>query len=756
MKGKLKAKNGHRPPDAMSEEMEEVEERIEEYIPRARVLQPWVSLGSELEMEEETVKPRHTKIKFLISRIHREFGSRVTFGDHNASAVKDCYMECVSYQDKRFIVSYKERDVGIQETPNLQDQCTQTKWTFPRNAFTQYESRQFPEEEIKVCLSSENLRQFLHSVSLRLELALQQNEIMNVFLDDWKVLSDDDNVFGGKNNSHLKEFQTFTEHRFCKEKTISCIRWHPSLPGLVAVSVTERLPFEERVNASSRLLLKPALIVIWSFADPIQPQMMLLCPDDIHCFQFYPSDPNIIAGGCVNGQVVLWDISAYQEKLVAKSGTTSAPKSVLEPKMSAEPPLVRYCAVSSIELSHKDIVTDIHWLADNFEVSRNGFPMENRSGCCVQLATSSPDCSVLFWDLRSHRPHGQTDKKMEQSQLGNPQGVPDTFRHLDLVWKPLVKVTMSRIGASGEYSPMKVSLSDEHFHSRTIEKLQNQTKEQKLEGRIDYTKLRASSAKNPKMLDDVNTKFFAGTEDGEVVYMDWKMEKDGDTGKLISSKPYQALALHDGGVHTVHRSPFIKDILLTVGGWSLMIWREGVTSGPILQSCCMRWRYTAAHWSPSRAGLFFVGREDGNVDTWDLLEKTHEPSQTQNISASMITSIKPWIVFTKQHFLAVGDDQGTLHVLEIPWSLHHASANELLTVQHYFDREVKHLEYAEQRRERRKARKRETDKEKDIQTDEAAQTLMLETMEEIAREYGDFLQTEQSVMTELGLVGAQV
>ena len=34
-------------------------------------------------------------------------------------------------------------------------------------------------------------------------------------------------------------------------------------------------------------------------------QALLEAPDDIFCFKFNPSDPNIIAGGCINGQVTL-------------------------------------------------------------------------------------------------------------------------------------------------------------------------------------------------------------------------------------------------------------------------------------------------------------------------------------------------------------------------------------------------------------------------------------------------------------------
>ena len=32
-------------------------------------------------------------------------------------------------------------------------------------------------------------------------------------------------------------------------------------------------------------------------------QALLEAPDDIFSFKFNPSDPNIIAGGCINGQV---------------------------------------------------------------------------------------------------------------------------------------------------------------------------------------------------------------------------------------------------------------------------------------------------------------------------------------------------------------------------------------------------------------------------------------------------------------------
>lgn len=45
---------------------------------------------------------------------------------------------------------------------------------------------------------------------------------------------------------------------------------------------------------------------------------------------------------------------------------------------------------------------------------------------------------------------------------------------------------------------------------------------------------------------------------------------------LTAKKPVSLYTVHDGAVHTVQRSPFYKDIILTIGGWNVAIWKEGV------------------------------------------------------------------------------------------------------------------------------------------------------------------------------------
>ncbi|XP_078501688.1 dynein axonemal intermediate chain 3 [Lissotriton helveticus] len=746
-------------PPQDQEAEQETEETIEdEFVYRPPVPKAWVSLGSEAEIEAESVIQAPAKIKYKVSRIRKKFGAPISFSDQNPLDVKDGYIECTSYEDKRFTIEMKERDIGIQVVAQEKEASTQTKWTFPRNASTQYEPREFEDEEQKKHLTSKPLKDFLNSVSLRLELALQQNEIMNPFIDDWKALAEDESLFGGKTDSHLKEYQSFTDLRLSKDKSISCINWHPTIPGLVAVSLAERLSYEDRINASAKLLLTPVLIIIWSFADPIHPQLMLECPEEICCFKFCPTDSGIIAGGCINGQIVMWDISAYEEKLTtAKSGIIKpvAPKSALDIKVLAESQFVRYCAVSSIENGHKSIITDLHWLPGFFEVTKSGVPCENKQELCLQLVTCSPDCSILFWDIRPSKPAAkshQERRKNDDKQLENPQGVPTTFKYLDLAWKPLFKVTLPKTETVGEYSPMKISLRDEFtiykMAAHSKEKSLHQITEEKSESAIEYDSLRAPSAKSSKIMENFNTFLFAGTEDGEVVYTDWKMEKDNDSGRMSNPAPSYAHKVHDGIVNTVLRSPFFKDIVLTVGGWNFAIWKEGVSTGPILRSCSSPKRCTCGHWSLSRAGVFFIGKEDGDVDIWDILEKTHEPSQSQNISTTVITCIRPWIVSSKQHFLALSDDNGTLHVLEIPWTLRNPSHNELSLIEHYFEREVKHLEFLEQRKSFRIMEKKEIESQAMKKKSEgiAPHKTKDQIEDELKKEYDAYVELEKTTL----------
>ena len=164
-----------------------------------------------------------------------------------------------------------------------------------------------------------------------------------------------------------------------------------------------------------------------------------------------------------------------------------------------------------------------------------------------------------------------------------------------------------------------------------------------------------------------------------------------------ASRPDLFFNSHSGQVLCVERSPFFRDVILTVGGWNWTVWREGnkasggggreeenwkiiltfpyiAQNGALLMSCSSTVPYTGGAWSPSRpgvpslllcsplsssllappltqmscslsdppSGVFFVCKRNGNLEVWDLLDRSHEPALTQNISSLPITAISPF------------------------------------------------------------------------------------------------------------------
>ncbi|CAB4018875.1 WD repeat-containing 63-like [Paramuricea clavata] len=328
-----------------------------------------------------------------------------------------------------------------------------------------------------------------------------------------------------------------------------------------------------------------------------------------------------------------------------------------------------------------------------------GVVVENKSSYCHQLMTCAADGSLLFWDTRP-------TKSAHQSQLTSVNKpvvltVSNPLKQLDLTWKPILKVSVSHITGSGEFGPTKFSLAERHGDRSSIKQPDND----KEAGNLNRTVSMTGKKDQGKVLENIATMLFVGTESGDVVYMDWKLSKDSDSGKFTVSKPELVLAAHEGLVCVLQRSPFFKDILLSIGGWTFAIWKEGVSTGPLLESASFPVRLTAGAWSPTRPGVFFVTRADGNVDVWDLLDKSHEPSLTQNVTSALITSVNPYQVSSKQQLLSIGDNVGTLHIMEVPWNLRRPSVNEKNIIENFFEREVSRLKFVE---ERRKIRAKET------------------------------------------------
>ncbi|XP_068563257.1 dynein axonemal intermediate chain 3 [Cebidichthys violaceus] len=637
---------------------------------------PEPSLSSEQEIDEESVKETREKLCYKFSRVRRKFGAPVVFSDSITTLVN-----CPSYPDSKFSIKLMQRDCGSQAAARLRSSSAQTQWMMLRNMSTQYTPRELSSEEKEKILQSDSMKNFCKLVTPRMLQALQEESIMNVFFDDWKALGTavEDIVWSGEDFKDLRFYRGFSDQNYTKDKKISSINWHPTIYGVIAVALTEKRQEQEPTTFAS----KDSLILFYSFSDIYNAQLLLECPGDIFAFEFCPSDPNIIVGGCKNGQVVLWDISAYVTHLQGTQPDEEVSVNTeiyyINEERENKPPVVPFCAVSFIDSSHKAAITDVHWLPPTFEVTKTGLPVENKYNISAQIVTCSPDCALMFWDVRV------PDRKQNVYQK-TPYGVPNTFKHLYRTWKPLFRVSLPKIDTSGEYAPLKFSLERSTCTANTARTTEAANENDDSSKVIpDYSQLRVPSAKTLTTLEDVNTKLFIGTESGEIIYTDWKLVKD-ESGRLHTAKPLHCFSIHHWLVNTVQLSPFFTDIVLTIGSWSFAIWNEGVMDGPIIKSPNFEHWCTVGCWSLSRPAIFFIGKENGSIEVWNLLENTNVPAQVlAQVTDAKITCIKPWIASSKQHFLAVTDELGMLKVFELPKALCVPSWNESLRVLKVFE-----------------------------------------------------------------------
>ena len=147
----------------------------------------------------------------------------------------------------------------------------------------------------------------------------------------------------------------------------------------------------------------------------------------MHSFQINPEEQNIVVAGCANGQVALWDISEFQDKLktTRKAGSDRQDDgSILAEKdKHVGTPRLPYILCSSIEASHRGVITDLKWLPKHSELGHNGEVVEVPENGHKQFYTCSLDGTVAFWDLRYKK----------------------DFASLDLTWRPFLRVYMIKL-----------------------------------------------------------------------------------------------------------------------------------------------------------------------------------------------------------------------------------------------------------------------------------------------------------------------
>mmetsp|Transcript_8856 Transcript_8856/g.20642 ORF Transcript_8856/g.20642 Transcript_8856/m.20642 type:complete len:899 (+) Transcript_8856:224-2920(+) len=643
---------------------------------------PYVSETAEAtqdEVRELKTTPERPLLGCTVVRPRSSFGHPYRFDNRDAEIT----FKVPSQMNPDFQTKQMERDVGLQGALPQANSSSQTTWYRPVNKGVQYSA---VGAQDAAAAEDPALVAFLKRVRPQLEDALQQNETVDIFKDAFAGVGDEDAAVGQKGDNELKEMRNYNDIKYSKNMSISAIDWHPTRKGMIAVSPTRNLSFDERVEQSGQA--HTAHILLWDFIDLIHPQIMLQSPHEMFCFRFNPcpGQQNLVAAGCLNGQVIIWDIAEAMATLnerESRGGRRAKEDGGDGGQDEEQIPPVEALAVSQIDFSHRGMVADMAWLPPNTQVNIKGqlLAEEHLDGKSHQFLTLSGDGSCLVWDLRyadiaeGHLPH---IAKPRHAQTDKNQKGPVEHK-----WLPLFRMQLKRLEGVGELSLCKLCL-----------------------GLGDET----SSADGL----DRRSQLFASTEEGEIVFADWRARPAGakdDKGAEAEDDGHEAPEYvqwmapdHGRPCVALQPSPFFPEILLSVGDWNFQLWKLD-HKVPIFSSPAASTYLTAGKWSPTRPGMLFIARTDGGVDVWDLTDSSYTPSVALAVSATRITSMEflpsPMKSLTSQ-LLAVGDSNGNLHIFDMPRNLWRAQPNEKSLMANFIDREVNRVDYVAKRSEIRR------------------------------------------------------
>lgn len=539
------------------------------------------------------------------------------------------------------VVPREQMEFSFQVAQKKCSVSTQTFFADTSNFGTLYVPIEKPKETAKAKLEDTKMSKFLASVWPRYEVALLMNASTDIYEDDLAGLVDgEDQLQGSSKGDRITEPYSFKDLVYSENKQIICIDWHEVGKGTLGCAYVQNKDYSARVEKLG--LVSPAVVLVWDFADNINPQYILEGPCDMFCFRFNPTDPDWVVAGCISGQVVVWNLktghkapTTFAEQLAMSKPEGN--KSIEVDEMDFSPSLC--------ETSHRKAVTDLCWLPPEIEFASDGTISKNSDGKGNQFATVSGDGMILIWDIRVRKDSRRPDKEP--------------------IWNPTFKFQIKSAGGSL------------------------------------YGGCQLSVIATPE-----GAKFICTTEDGALVSAVWNKMKGGDDAVLDEEDSsadsfVQSVAPgHFGPCQSLQVSPFYPDIWLTVGDWRFCLWKEGVDT-PIFSSPFQPCRSTCARWSPNRPSVVFIGREDGVMDVWDFLDRSHKPL-FQYMFTQPITSME----FPKGkgevghgHYLGVGDDIGMCHVMRLPRMLTRRSRIEEKNTKTIFDREVARVEYIKRRTE---------------------------------------------------------
>ena len=410
-----------------------------------------------------------------------------------------------------------------------------------------------------------------------------------------------------------------------------------------------------------------AHILILDFSDSqlINLAYDLISPVEVTSFVFHPEHEKIIMGGCINGQVIVWDLGSNEHRVGGirdKSEDLENGMEDDEEKSQQNAIAMKSLIMSQIEKSHKAYVSDMAFIPGGVKVDKKS----DNKGLSEHFITVSEDGWLCIWDGRPIR----KEKIKELESVGK-----------SVAWTPFLQLQLFRLDGSPDLGLSKVLFEP------------GQT----------------------------STTFWAGSFEGELLKIDWsvkagKAEGEGHEVKAENVRVYYDKERNFRPVLVVERSPFYPDLIMTVHDFNFCIWNTSLpfpeNTTPIFRSANTFGSHnTCGGFSPSRPGVIFITKTD-SIDVWDFYDQSNKASITLAIPTSSISYFRIQNIVEKKgkkgskerviEYMAYGElneqNAGSCTLTEVPSNLSKPQENEKDIIRRFWEREHEKCDYVRERK----------------------------------------------------------
>ncbi|KAF5290137.1 hypothetical protein FQR65_LT11649 [Abscondita terminalis] len=645
-----------------------------------KTIRPWKSLGSENEVDLQISKLNRPLLELEVESEYPIMTAKCLFKLKMVEDRRDGYATVLMGRTAHRNVIKRRVDTCTQVSPSLTSQYAQTTCTFSKNVWTQYKYEyiqitELPKETTK------NLNNFVNTKSTDLQEFVRLNGHINFYTDDYITLTRGCEHRINVLSNVIGETFSFFDYDTCKGKKITDVSWHSMWTGTVAIaystkSLTAYTKGKLNVDEVAEAIYNVSHVLLWCFNDSLVPKLYLETPREVSALSFCPYDENLLVGGCINGQIVIWDITNKIDKVekqeiltVSQQNYRNTMNSLIKwMKNTRNISVVRANVVSNLPCSHGSRVTSIKWISPFREISKSGqikdIPeSENRSS--LQFLTSSTDGTMLAWNIKVKViDDGRSLSRNGNSRLkSRPEGLMkdvSPYNVLNRVFKPLFKVNIIDPQTNRSIPLTHASLAGIPFVEYK-EKFPNSTRKYNKTDRVYYEPICTFP------ITPLVNEFIGGTIEGDFLTVSWKgfSFNPGEEINMENGKIDHIYKFHDGPLVSVSRSRVHTDLVLTVGGKTFALWLLKELDEPVF------WRrsphkYSFGIWNTYMPSVFRLTRSDGSIERWVLRVRSDRAVDEKELSGGSLGATFTHPFLQKEHIIGVSDYNAFFRLLSTP------------------------------------------------------------------------------------------